>query len=164
MTRKYAVDSNIFITASRKYYPFDIAPGFWKQLIEKGNSSIILIDKIKNEIYRNEDDLSIWLKNNEKSFSVKDSEDLKVIKNYKEIITSVNNSKVYNQYAKDVYANSADSWLCAHSKAYNYFIVTEERYRPNSKNNVKIPNVCEEFNIEYIDLLTFIRQLKIVFN
>lgn len=87
MTRKYAVDSNIFITASRKYYPFDIAPGFWKQLIEKGNSSIILIDKIKHEIYRNEDDLSIWLKNNEKSFSVKDSEDLKVIKNYKEIIT-----------------------------------------------------------------------------
>ncbi|HCX04029.1 MAG TPA: hypothetical protein DHM42_06030, partial [Clostridiales bacterium] len=31
-------------------------------------------------------------------------------------------------------------------------------------NNVKIPNICEEFNIEYIDLLTFIRRLKIVFN
>ena len=164
MTRKYAVDSNIFITASRKYYPFDIAPGFWNQLIEKGNSSIILIDKVKDEIYRNEDDLSIWLKNNEKIFGAKSSEDIKVINNYTEIITSVNNSNVYNQHAKDVYADSADSWLCAHSKAYNYIIVTEERYRPNSKNNVKIPNVCEEFSIEYIDFLTFIRKLKIMFN
>ena len=164
MTRRYAVDSNIFITASRKYYLFDIAPGFWNQLVEKGNSSIILIDKVKDEIYRNEDDLSRWLEDSEKSFNVKYSEDIEVINNYKEIITSVNNSEVYNQHAKDVYAKSADSWLCAHSKTYKYIVVTEEKYRPNSRNNIKIPNVCEEFNIEYIDFLTFIRKLKIMFN
>jgi len=32
MEVKYIIDANIFITAHRQIYPFDIAPGFWEQL------------------------------------------------------------------------------------------------------------------------------------
>ncbi len=52
MGRKYAIDANIFISASRLYYPFDVAPAFWKQLLEKGADKVILIDRICDEIFR----------------------------------------------------------------------------------------------------------------
>ena len=32
MAEKYLLDSNIFITPHRLYYPFDFAEGFWNQL------------------------------------------------------------------------------------------------------------------------------------
>lgn len=44
MNNKYLIDSNIFITAHRPLYPFDIAQGFWEQLIEKASE--------KNDYYR----------------------------------------------------------------------------------------------------------------
>lgn len=52
MDKKYLIDSNIFITAHRTLYPFDIAPGFWQQLIEKAAKKIIIIDKVNSEIVR----------------------------------------------------------------------------------------------------------------
>ncbi len=35
VTEKFLIDSNIFITPYQNYYPFDLAPGFWKQLADK---------------------------------------------------------------------------------------------------------------------------------
>ena len=43
-------------------------------------------------------------------------------------------------------------------------IVTEEKYEPNVKKRVKIPNVCREFGIDYIGLLEFMRELGIRFD
>lgn len=42
-----------------------------------------------------------------------------------------------------------------------YVIVTQEKYEPGIKNRVKIPNVCKKFNVIYIDLLKFIREIGI---
>ena len=63
--RTFLVDSNFFIQAHRAIYPLDVAPSFWnkvKQLAANGN--IISLDKVKNEIYQNEDDLKSWCENN----------------------------------------------------------------------------------------------------
>lgn len=35
MRDKYLIDANVFMTAHRQLYPFDLAPGFWKQLVLK---------------------------------------------------------------------------------------------------------------------------------
>ena len=78
MDRKYALDANILISSNRLFYPFDIAPGFWTQLKEKGCNKVILIDKIRGEIYRSEDQLSGWLRTAESSFVIKDSADKKI--------------------------------------------------------------------------------------
>ena len=45
MDRQYIIDANILITSSRQLYPFDIMPGFWAQLLEKGEGKLVLIDK-----------------------------------------------------------------------------------------------------------------------
>lgn len=66
--------------------------------------------------------------------------------------------------AKNEFASVADSWLCAYGMTYEDIIVTEEKYEPNIKIKVKIPNVCREFDIDFIRLLEFIRELKIRFD
>lgn len=60
---QYVLDSNIFIQAHRSVYPLDVVPSFWnkiKALAEAG--TIISIDKVKKELYKNEDDLKDWCK------------------------------------------------------------------------------------------------------
>ena len=67
MDRQYIIDANILITASRQLYPFDIMTGFWTQLLEKGESKLILIDKVKEEIYHGSDGLAGWLRQHRES-------------------------------------------------------------------------------------------------
>ncbi len=127
MDRKYAIDANILISASRNFYSFEIAPSFWRQLIEKGHNKIIIVDKIRDEICRNEDELSQWLKNKWKLFFIiKNSGDNNILKNYAKIITSVKENEQYKESAKAEFADVADSWLCAHAMTYDYIIVTQE--------------------------------------
>lgn len=164
MDNKYALDANILISSNRSLYPFDIAPSFWNQLKEKGDNKIVLVDKIRDEIYRNDDQLSQWLKTSEDSFILKDSGDENIFLNYSQIITFIQSSRQYTEVAKAEFASVADSWLCAHALTYGYIIVTQETYDPNIKNRVKIPNICQKFNITYIDLLQFMREIGIRFD
>ncbi len=73
MDRQYALDANVLISSNR----------------------IVLVDKVRDEIYRNEDQLSQWLKTAEASFIIKDSEDKDILPNYSKIIASVQ-STYYN--------------------------------------------------------------------
>ena len=75
MDRKYIIDANILITSSRQWYPFDIMPGFWTQLLEKGEGKLVLLDKVKEEIYQGSDELTDWLKAHEEEFIEKDMND-----------------------------------------------------------------------------------------
>lgn len=71
MDRKYILDSNILIASSRQWYPFDIMPVFWTQLVEKGEGKLVLLDKVKEEIYHCSDELSDWLREHEDEFMQK---------------------------------------------------------------------------------------------
>lgn len=163
MVKKYAIDSNIFISASRLYYPFDVAPAFWSQLVVRGSNRLVIIDRIKDEILKNEDQLSEWLKQNSGAFLSSSSGNLDVVENYSRIISSVAKNPQYKEFARVEFANAADSWLCAQAIAYSYIIVTEEKYEPHATNKIKIPNICKEFGIPYINRLQLIRELGIKF-
>lgn len=156
--KRYLIDSNIFITAHRALYPFDIAPGFWEQLIDKASEKIVIIEKVNDEILRGEDQLAEWYLENKDKFNIVTIPESAVIESYGKIISSINENKQYKQPAKDEFASIADSWLCAYGLAYNYTIVTYEKYSPNSKKRIMIPNICFEFDIKYIDLLQFMRE------
>ncbi len=57
----YVLDTNFFIEAHRITYPMDVFPSYWeriKQMAEAGH--IGSIDKVKDELFRNEDDLKNW--------------------------------------------------------------------------------------------------------
>ncbi len=160
MGDKYLIDANVFMTAHRQLYPFDIAPSFWEQLVEKASSKIIIIGEIQKEILKGQDILVDWYERESAKFTVIDMP-LEVIESYKIIINSINDNEQYKPSAKEEFASSADSWLCAYGLALGETIVTLEKYNAEIKNRIKIPNVCEEFKVEYIDLLQFMREVGI---
>ena len=159
MDRQYIIDANILITASRQLYPFDIMPGFWTQLLEKGENKLVLLDKVKEEIYQGSDELADWLQQNEQAFVQKDMNDNLVVAAYGQVIQSVMDNDIYMEVAKSDFASVADSWICAHALSKGYVIVTQETFDQNCRRRVKIPNVCKEFDMEYINLIQFLREL-----
>ena len=156
MESKYIMDANVFITAHRQRYPFDVVPSFWEQLVDKAADKILIIDEVQNEILRGKDLLADWYSSQSSKFRVLRIPEQEVIEAYRKIINSVNDNERYTQSAKDEFASIADSWLCAYALAYEATIVTLETYQAGVKNRVKIPNVCKEFDIRYIDLLHWV--------
>jgi len=51
--------------------------------------------------------------------------------------------------------------LVAFALAYGDTIVTQETSAPQSKRVVKIPDVCQHFNIRWVDTFTMMRELGI---
>lgn len=135
-------------------------PGFWTQLLEKGEGKLVLLDQVKAEIYRGSDELMDWLKEHEEDFVQKNMNDGSVVAAYGRVIQSVMDEDLYTSAAKADFASVADSWICAHALAKGYIVVTQETFDPNSKRRVKIPNICKEFDIEYINMLQFLREIE----
>lgn len=159
---KFVLDANIFISAHRRYYSFDIAPGFWSELKKQAeNGKVISIDRVFDELNNSneEDKLKIWANNEFKKW-FESTNDEKVFKAYSEIITWIM-SQDYKDAAKSEFATVADSWLIACAKARNYTIVTHEVYDENMRRKIRIPNVCHEFGIPYIDTFEMLRRLNI---
>lgn len=62
MVEKFLIDSNSFMTPYRQYYAFDLVPTYWEE-ISKCTSSrrLVLLDIVKAEIDKGEDDLADWI-------------------------------------------------------------------------------------------------------
>ena len=158
MGKRYLIDSSILINAHRQLYPFDIAPGFWDQLLLKGGNNLIFIKSVERELIEGGDQLSSWYLENKDNFTSMDVPCQQVTNAYNKIINQVVKNAQYNKVAKDDFASKADSWLCAYGLAFKYTIVTNEQYRAEIKKRVPIPNVCREFNIDCLDLVQFMRE------
>lgn len=59
--RVYILDANAFIEAKRRYYAFDLCPGFWDALMwHQARDEVRSIDRVKKELERGGDDLTEW--------------------------------------------------------------------------------------------------------
>ena len=82
----FLIDANALITPYRLYYAFDIVPSFWEKLASVfKNNRIVLLDKVKDELLKGEDDLTYWIKSNEEIISVCDYKTESVIANYQSV-------------------------------------------------------------------------------
>ncbi len=158
----YVLDANVFMEAARRYYAFDLAPGFWDGLLHYASvGQVKSIDRVKLELARGNDDLADWANAEFKdAFATTDRQD--VIEVYARIVAWVAGRDQYTDAAKHRFASGADGWLVAFAVACNCVVVTQELPAPHSRNSVKIPEVCEEFGVEFIDTFTMLRALNIV--
>ena len=162
--RKYLLDANVFIQASRQYYGFETCPGFWESLIkEHENNRVFSIKHIKVEIIKGNDVLKEWVENEVPETFFQNDDDQPVSECFREIIQWVQEKSRYLQEAKAEFASVADGWLIAYAKTYGLVIVTHETSEPNRQNRVKIPDVCLEFKVDYIDTFEMLRELNIKF-
>ena len=161
----YIVDSNFFIQAHRAYYPLDVVPSFWQKVSDLANRQIIKsIDKVKTEIYDNsshEDELKIWCKTNLPEDFFLNTED--VIENYSKIALWADSMRThYHQSAirEFLQADLADPWLVAYAMDCDCVLVTYEKSEPNRKSKIKIPEVCSNFGVRYINTIEMLRELN----
>ena len=128
MAEKYLLDSNIFITPHRLYYPFDFARGFWDQLEEKLKlDNVSVLDVVVSEVSKLEDELSTWIGNLEdfEALSVKAAP---FVVNYGKVLTYVQDCGLYREEALRNWARGdiADPWLIAVAMDTGATIITEE--------------------------------------
>lgn len=165
----YILDTNILVYPNRISHPMDIYPSYWDKmsaLLKLEN--ITSIDKVKNEIYTHEDDLTNWCKlNTEKLFW---ASSINCIAEYAEIQNWAQNKK-YNERALIEFADSknADPFLIAYAlnkkrnENIEAVIVTLEVSAPESKKSIKIPDICLDFDIRFINNNDFFREIKASF-
>ena len=163
----YLIDSNVFIQAHRAKYPFDVMPSFWNKMKDLAHQGVIKsIDKVRVELVdngRDGDELKEWCKNDlPASFFVNSQHS---ILEYGEIIAWANSgARPYSEAAirKFLATEYADPWLVAMAKLdANYIIVTEEVGDPMIKKDIRIPDVCSQFSLPFINTIELLRRLFI---
>ena len=159
----YVLDSNVFIEASRRYYGHDFAPAFWTALEANAKAGKVLtIDRVELELNKMKDDLSTWMQASFKTF-VKPSNDVNVATVYSGMVGWVVAQPQYLPGAKSEFATVADGWLIAYAKHHGLTLVTHEVLDPHSKKRVPMPNVCQQFGVDYINTFELIRKLNVKF-
>lgn len=161
----YLLDSNIFIQANKIQYPFDVFPGFWNWLErDMDNGLIHSIDPVFRELMSGNDNLQEWISKYKNTDCFLSVDDEKTQKTYRKIANWVYTPSLnYTDIARREFLSVADSWLVAKAIVNNCSIVTLEKYDPNIKKRIKIPNVCEQFNVPYINTIELLRRMQIKF-
>ncbi|MEA3496687.1 MAG: DUF4411 family protein [Bacteroidota bacterium] len=159
--QKYCLDTNFFIEAWNKYYSPDFCSEYWEIIDELAKQGIVFITReVKKEIDKGDDNLRNWLK--DKSYIVKPIDE-SVQLNLKKLYAK---DKSHQYLANNIKNRSiADPWVIAHAMAENAIVVTKE-YLSTSSNpqKVKIPDVCENMNVKWINDFDFIKEVNIKFN
>lgn len=158
----YLLDANVFIEAKRRYYAFDICPGFWDSLVlHHSNGRLRSVDRVQRiELAKGKDDLTTWAESDvpETFFAATDEED--VLRWYGEVIGWVQNQPQFFPEAKTEFAGSVDGWLIAYAKAKSLILVTHEVLAPDARKKVPIPNACDAFGVLYKDTFQMLRALE----
>jgi predicted nucleic acid-binding protein len=157
---KYCLDTNVLIQAWQKYYSPKFCPDYWKVLNELGALEIIFIPELVfEEIVRTEDDLTRWLKKSQ----------IPIHKITESVAHSLQKIFTYNSLHKNLVDNTkarslADPWVIAHAINDNATVVTkEEKVTAINSPRIKIPNVCDNMGIRWINDFEFIEELNIEF-
>ncbi len=142
---RFVLDANVFIEAHRRYYAFDICPGYWAALTgHHAGGRLCSIDRVRDEILGQADALSQWARQLPGSFFA-GTGDPSVAAWFGRIIAWVQAQFQFFLAAKEAFAAGADGWLIAYAKAQGLVITTNEVPNPAIKRRVPLPDVCTAF-------------------
>lgn len=163
--RKYALDANIFIEAKRRYYAFDLCPGFWAALIwHHEHGRIGSIDKVKKELEHGADELNTWVANTAPGSCFITTDNSDVVICFAQMVSWVQSQAQFNPEAKAEFASGTDGWLIAYAKTNGLVLVTHEILSPDARRRVPMPNVCQQFGVAYVDTFEMLRDLNTRFS
>lgn len=163
----YLVDADVFITAKNLYYAFDLCPGFWEGLIHHHRQGrIFSIDRVRGELLAGPktEDLVLWVRNDVPKGFFLDVDSDEVTAAYTEIMMWAQRHTQYFDYAKAKFATVADGWLVAHARVHGEVVVTNEQSAPQSKREIKLPDVCDHFGVEYDNTFSMLKELSVRFD
>jgi hypothetical protein len=156
--RIFLLDSNVLITAYRSYYAFDLCPGFWGS-IKKGHAEgrIFSTQRVMTELGKG-DALDQWVADELPDGFFLDDATTEVAAEFAPMMSWVQ-SRDFLPAAKGKFAGDADGWLVATAKEKAYCVVTHEARQDGAKARVMMPNLCEEFGVNYCNTFEMLREL-----
>lgn len=154
MSAEYCIDASAIIAAWQEDYPKDVFPSLWPQLAQH-RADMVLIKPIYEQIDPAKSLLRMWMVDNGfKSIPIDgEVEELSLLL-----------EKEYQVREKSKGADGKDIKLIAYAKINNKIVVTDEEEQPQKpvkKYKYKIPLICDEKEVEYINFIEMIRRLGI---
>jgi hypothetical protein len=161
--RRFLFDANAFIEAKRRYYAFDICPGYWDAVLAwHAQHRLMSIDHVGVELQKGNDDLKAWAAAAPASLFV-DSGVVNTITVFGQLQTWAAAQPQFLPQAKAEFASKADAWLIAHAKADGLVLVTHEEFAADARRKVPMPNACRAFQVEHVTTFDALRELGVKF-
>lgn len=171
----FLLDSNIFISSYRTFYAPSFCNGFWQVLdILYKNNRWCSLDMVYRELTRDSnsekaDYVCKWAENRQSCFLTFDAnEELGKINDY---LDNQAVKKKFNPLQVEKFLNGADPFIIAYAMKHKLTLVTQEtpvpdsKYEdPQNKTKIKIPNVCNHFNVKYKMLWGFMKDNDDIIN
>lgn len=158
MATRYCLDANVFIQAKNGPYGMDFHPSFWKWIDRQADAGILFSSKmVFEELSKGGDELAKWVKErrDSKLFLEPSAEAYRFMSQIADYINTH-----YPAHQAKRFLNGADPWIVAQSKAEGATVVTHERRAGEDSKVVKIPNICDQLKVDYIDPFKMLRLLK----
>jgi len=155
----YCLDANTFIQARNHYYGFDICPAFWDWLdAQAANGKVLSIEPIATlELEPWGGELNTWgLARLGGLFQPMDAKANALIAG---LTAWANASTHFTGAAKRDFNSSVDVQLIAYAKAHGHILVTHE-VRSDAKKKIKIPTVCDAFDVTTTTTFEMLNELK----
>ena len=160
MSKKFLLDANVFIEARRRYYSFQLVPGFWESLIWYHNQNRLeSIDRVKVELI--DEELEQWAEKVAPPTFFVSTDESAVIDAYGKIQSWAQGHPQFSPEAKAEFASNADAWLVAYAKVKGLVLITQEVLAPESRKKIPIPNVCIQFGVPYGDTFQMLKELGV---
>lgn len=147
----YCIDTCALIDLWRRYYPPDVFETLWQD-VEKLvlDRKLVAPEQVYEEIKKQDDELQDWAKEHKMMFESLTKDQLttvrKILGEYPELVDEEKTSE------------EADPFLIAQAKCRDWTVITSEQSSSHPNSPPKIPDVCEDFDIECYDLIQFFRE------
>ncbi len=153
----FILDSNIFIEAKNRYYPFDIFPAFWDWIdAETNNGNLCSSRFVYQELARGRDELAEWVKDRQgPDMFPGPSPDAQ--ERFGEISDFVMAN--YATAKAEHFLDGADPWIIAQAMDLDACVVTRESLLAANAHKVSIPNICVAFDVDWCNTFDMLRKL-----
>jgi len=158
----YLLDSNTFIEAKNKHYNMMFCPAYWDWIDSRHAAGVVnSISMVYDELIDYGDELSEWARARKSLFLAVEDEQTQMA--YIEVVQYVNDLPNAREIEKAKFLSKADPWLIAKAITRGSVLVTHESLAPDNTTKVKIPNVCANFGVEYLNTYSLLTALQASF-
>ena len=149
---RYIFDSGPLIDMFYHYYRQRF-PSLWQLFDNMIESNLITSTReVFNELTNRDDSLSNWCEEQQQLFVIPNEIEQGFVR---DIFSNPHFQGVLHKKEILLGKPVADPFVVARAKNIGGCVVTTEKYRPNAP---KIPNICEEFDVECVNLEEFMER------
>ena len=157
---EYWLDSGALIESKKRWYRFDVVPGFWSFIDAKVAEGVICSPvRVYDELVAWTDDaLAAWAREREgmPHFSEPD----KAVQEFLGEVTDHVTSTFGAVKAATDFLDGADPWMVAYAAVHGGTVITLETGAvPGKTAKVKIPVVCDQFGVQWDSLFEMVEKL-----